>query len=121
MYLEVLRNKGTHNSGVKIARVTKPVPATSVLTNIRIPSEPNQPTVFINGDKAPFFDGITKYRGLQARYSQNGEIIDLDLGEEMQKCGLLTEELPENDDKGKKAFKMGNVTLAAFLQPGVIK
>jgi hypothetical protein len=79
---------------VEIARLTKAVPPPGANKNIYIPSRVTTPTVFINGDKAPFFDVITNFRGLQAKHTQNGEKIDLYLGEEMQKCGLLKERLP---------------------------
>ncbi len=93
-YLEVLDNTTTQELGVEIARLTKAVPPPGANKNIYIPSQVTTPTIFINGDKAPFFDVITNFRGLQAKHTQNGETIDLYLGEEMQKCGLLKERLP---------------------------
>ena len=94
VYLEVLDNTTTQELGVEIARLTKAVPPPGANKNIYIPSQVTTPTIFINGNKAPFFDVITNFRGLQAKHSQNGEKIDLYLGEEMQKCGLLKERLP---------------------------
>ena len=94
VYLEVLDNTTTQELGVEIARLTKAVPPPGANKNIYIPSQVTTPTIFINGDKAPFFDVITNFRGLQAKHTQKGEKIDLYLGEEMQKCGLLKERLP---------------------------
>jgi hypothetical protein len=97
VYLEVLDNRATQEFGVEIVRLTNAVPPPAGANkNIYIPSQNTTPTIFINGDKAPFFDVITNFRGLQAKHTQNGQKIDLYLGEEMQKCGLLKERLPNS-------------------------
>lgn len=132
-YLEVLRNENTKSKGVQISRLTKSVPATGATKNIKIPHQPTTPTIFINGDKAPFCDVITKFRGIQAKYSKKVDYAPLDLGTGLQKCGLLEIQLPyavmtrngvdpeEEQDKetkekkGEKAFRMGNATMAAFV------
>uniref|UniRef100_UPI00333EDC78 hypothetical protein n=1 Tax=Flavobacterium sp. TaxID=239 RepID=UPI00333EDC78 len=70
VYLEVLDNTTTQELGVKIARLTKAMPPPGANKNIYIPSQVTTPTIFINGDKAPFFDVITKFRGLLAKHNK---------------------------------------------------
>ncbi|CAB9530087.1 hypothetical protein SEMRO_2737_G335940.1 [Seminavis robusta] len=95
VYLETLSNSTTQEKGVCLARLTKAVPPPKATKRIHIPSQADTPTIFINGEKAPFCDVITNFRGLQAKHTKNGEEYDLFLGEELQKWGLLKTELSE--------------------------
>ena len=119
VYLEVLSNTNTETKGVRLARLTRPIPAPSATKNFCIPSPNDTPTVYINGEKAPFFDAISVNRGLQSKYSKGGENIEINLAEELQKGGLVKERLQLNGKTGQKSqktFDMGKAVMASFLR-----
>jgi hypothetical protein len=115
-YLEVLTNVATRTKGVRLVRLTRPVPAPRATRSFCIPPPTDTPTVTINGDRAPFFDAISRNRGFQSKYTKEGESVDIYIAEEMQKGGLVKEMLSlGQNDTSKKFFEMGMAVMTAFV------
>lgn len=119
VYLEVVSNDDTRTKGVKLARLTRAVPAPNATKTFRIPSPNGNPTVYINDEKAPFFfDAISKHRYLKSKYSKSDQKVVIDLAEEMQKSGLVKELICLNgktEVQSQKTFDMGKAVTSAFL------